>query len=274
MRRPLCKKCEAAGFDPTYETCVYCGSGLSSRHEHDHFPIPKRHGGEEVYPVCLNCHDLKDRIRLDDWGFVDAWQAISDAPPVVKIFYAIHPAGASGRARPRHPPVFPPSEPSSRANLPDRVGRFSPFSVRNRSLAGRWPRCRQDRIGRWPHNKGGHRSRNGAQVKGRLEFRGTQAIFFPVEGGVWFLTRSQLEEFRRTGELKPFSDPGLGGVEAEGPVVGEGGRMTAGVRVRTPDGRSGEVISCQGRSVWVRCFQASNVNRRELWRADALVVIA
>lgn len=49
--------------------------------------------------------------------------------------------------------------------------------------------------------------------------------------------------------------------------------MSPGMKVRTPDGRSGEVTAVDGRSVWVRCFQASNVNRRELWRADALVVI-
>lgn len=50
--------------------------------------------------------------------------------------------------------------------------------------------------------------------------------------------------------------------------------MKPGAKVRTPDGRTGQVTACQGRSVWVRCFQVSNVNRLELFRADALVVIA
>lgn len=47
--------------------CFYCGSPLSSRHEHDHYPVPKRHGGDRTVPACLNCHDLKDRLSLKDW---------------------------------------------------------------------------------------------------------------------------------------------------------------------------------------------------------------
>lgn len=40
---------------------------LPTRHEHDHFPVPKAAGGKEVVPVCLNCHDLKDRTLFADW---------------------------------------------------------------------------------------------------------------------------------------------------------------------------------------------------------------
>ena len=47
--------------------CFYCENVLSPRHEHDHFPIPRRHGGELVFCTCINCHDLKDRIPLKDW---------------------------------------------------------------------------------------------------------------------------------------------------------------------------------------------------------------
>ena len=49
------------------QNCFYCGAHLSSRHEHDHFPIPKRHGGTETVSSCLNCHDLKDRLPFDQW---------------------------------------------------------------------------------------------------------------------------------------------------------------------------------------------------------------
>lgn len=48
--------------------CFYCSQSLSSRHEHDHFPIPASKGGTETVPTCINCHDLKDRIRLRDWN--------------------------------------------------------------------------------------------------------------------------------------------------------------------------------------------------------------
>lgn len=44
--------------------CFYCGDPLSVRHEHDHFPVPKRAGGTTVVPACINCHDLKDRTPL------------------------------------------------------------------------------------------------------------------------------------------------------------------------------------------------------------------
>lgn len=67
MGRRICKTCEREGFDSP--TCCYCGAPLSTRHEHDHFPVPKRHGGKEVYPVCINCHDLKDRLDFRNWNF-------------------------------------------------------------------------------------------------------------------------------------------------------------------------------------------------------------
>lgn len=38
---------------------------LSPRHEHDHMPIPNRHGGETVFAACINCHDLKDRAEMN-----------------------------------------------------------------------------------------------------------------------------------------------------------------------------------------------------------------
>lgn len=46
--------------------CFYCDCLLSVRHEHDHFPVPKRAGGVEIVPICLNCHDLKDRTLINN----------------------------------------------------------------------------------------------------------------------------------------------------------------------------------------------------------------
>jgi hypothetical protein len=48
-------------------TCFYCGRFLSPRHEHDHFPRPRRAGGLEIVAVCIDCHDLKDRFPLYVW---------------------------------------------------------------------------------------------------------------------------------------------------------------------------------------------------------------
>ena len=47
--------------------CYVCSSALRSRGEMDHFPIPKRLGGAKVMPICINCHDEKDRhfFKLD-----------------------------------------------------------------------------------------------------------------------------------------------------------------------------------------------------------------
>ena len=55
--------------------CYICSSELRSRGEMDHFPMAKRHGGTKVLPICLNCHDDKDRqqFKLDsEEGFTSA----------------------------------------------------------------------------------------------------------------------------------------------------------------------------------------------------------
>ena len=41
------------------ESCFYCNRFVTPRHEHDHFPIPRRAGGVSTVPVCIDCHDLK-----------------------------------------------------------------------------------------------------------------------------------------------------------------------------------------------------------------------
>lgn len=47
--------------------CFYCEQPLVHRHEHDHFPVPRAAGGEQLVPACLDCHDLKDRYTLFAW---------------------------------------------------------------------------------------------------------------------------------------------------------------------------------------------------------------
>ncbi len=43
--------------------CFYCGEKIDGPHQHDHMPIPWRHGGRESVPACELCHSLKDRRR-------------------------------------------------------------------------------------------------------------------------------------------------------------------------------------------------------------------
>lgn len=73
------------------EQCLYCDVGLSVRHEHDHTPVPKRHGGKTTECVCLNCHDLKDRMDLDQWpmpAISNLFKGLNECEPSVRIFLA------------------------------------------------------------------------------------------------------------------------------------------------------------------------------------------
>lgn len=54
--------------------CFYCLKPQAGRHDHDHFPVPWRHGGRNTVPTCHRCHDLKDRVGIGDWP-EDAQQA-------------------------------------------------------------------------------------------------------------------------------------------------------------------------------------------------------
>lgn len=47
-------------------TCFYCDSPVT-RHEHDHAPIPQRHGGAVTVVACIMCHSLKDRHPMEKW---------------------------------------------------------------------------------------------------------------------------------------------------------------------------------------------------------------
>ena len=48
------------------QQCFYC-DGMSTRHEHDHAPAPRRCGGEATVVACMMCHSLKDRHPIGAW---------------------------------------------------------------------------------------------------------------------------------------------------------------------------------------------------------------
>ncbi len=50
------------------KVCFYCRAPLlNGSYQNDHFPIPARNGGKITVPACLPCHDMKDRMRFDEW---------------------------------------------------------------------------------------------------------------------------------------------------------------------------------------------------------------
>lgn len=50
------------------KVCFYCRAPLlNGSYQNDHFPIPDRNGGKITVPACLPCHDMKDRMRFDEW---------------------------------------------------------------------------------------------------------------------------------------------------------------------------------------------------------------
>lgn len=71
------RKRECCDFD----VCFYCEQPLSSRHEHDHFPVPNSMAGPTTVAACLNCHDLKDRISFTDWQLSACFAAVMGVPP-------------------------------------------------------------------------------------------------------------------------------------------------------------------------------------------------
>jgi hypothetical protein len=85
--REVCAKCLKNGFQRS--DCGYCGASLATRHEHDHMPVPLRAGGVDCIPVCINCHDLKDRMRPYDWDQEAFAKALIEAPPLAKIAIAL-----------------------------------------------------------------------------------------------------------------------------------------------------------------------------------------
>jgi hypothetical protein len=75
---------------PCAEECLYCEQPLDEQHEHDHAPIPVRHGGDRTYCVCIGCHDMKDRIPVERWPkeFGQPWMEIWPAlTPIQRIIF-------------------------------------------------------------------------------------------------------------------------------------------------------------------------------------------
>lgn len=70
------------------ESCFYCRMPLGGFHEHDHMPIPVRNGGEDTVPTCVNCHNLKDRVPLDNWPASHLAAAFDQCGPLGRIFLA------------------------------------------------------------------------------------------------------------------------------------------------------------------------------------------
>jgi len=63
--------------------CFYCNAVVTfGSSPGDHFPIPKRHGGTETVNCCLSCHDMKDRIGLQDWHLEWIQNIENDLPNV------------------------------------------------------------------------------------------------------------------------------------------------------------------------------------------------
>lgn len=69
------------------EPCYWCGEQVDDHHDHDHFPLPHRHGGNHTVPSCQRCHSLKDRYPITRWA--PAAQASIEAGMPLEAQYAI-----------------------------------------------------------------------------------------------------------------------------------------------------------------------------------------
>jgi hypothetical protein len=65
--------------------CWYCDDELGDRHEHDHVQ-PRRVGGTFTVPACFDCHNLKDRVTLNNWPTDVALRAILDIGAEHELF--------------------------------------------------------------------------------------------------------------------------------------------------------------------------------------------
>jgi hypothetical protein len=66
------------------EACFCCDRPLSpTRHDHDHFPIPARHGGTDTVAACHECHTRKDLAEFElhriDGKFEVDWPVVMAA---------------------------------------------------------------------------------------------------------------------------------------------------------------------------------------------------
>lgn len=55
-------------------------------------PVPARHGGKITHCVCMNCHELKDRTRIDHLDAGRVWSELTGlfmaASPMQRITLA------------------------------------------------------------------------------------------------------------------------------------------------------------------------------------------
>lgn len=75
-----------------FEACWYCGAAVNMKSSRgDHMPLPADCGGTATVPCCSSCHDMKDRIALDNWpaGFMnEVFKQLNGQPREIKIFIA------------------------------------------------------------------------------------------------------------------------------------------------------------------------------------------
>jgi len=63
------------------EYCFYCDAKITKVSSvGDHFPISKMWGGKITVPCCESCHDMKDRVLLEDWPVSWCVKIIDDFP--------------------------------------------------------------------------------------------------------------------------------------------------------------------------------------------------
>ncbi len=49
--------------------CVACDVMLTKKTtEKHHFPLPKAAGGDQTVPLCISCHDMVHRIKVEEWA--------------------------------------------------------------------------------------------------------------------------------------------------------------------------------------------------------------
>ena len=81
----MTKKKRTKGIDE--DRCFACEVVLTKGNvEWHHFPIPARCGGEHTVPLCMGCHDMVDRVLLEDWPVDWAFGAISNLNREGKLF--------------------------------------------------------------------------------------------------------------------------------------------------------------------------------------------
>ena len=77
------KKTKGIDEDQCYACEVFLTKGNKEWH---HFPVPARSGGEYTVPLCKGCHDMVDRVPLEEWPVDWAFRAVSELSREGKLF--------------------------------------------------------------------------------------------------------------------------------------------------------------------------------------------